>query len=81
MPTYLYCLVDPDAELALDDLVGIDGGAVRLLRTPPVAALVSDVGEGGVAPTAERARIHDAVVRRAMAATTPLPARFGQLFA
>ncbi len=80
MPTYLYCLVGPEAGVAVDGLAGIDGGVVRLLRAPPVVALVGDVNEGGLAPTAERIRAHDAVVRRALEVTTPLPARFGQLF-
>jgi len=58
--------------------VGLDGGAVRRLAS----AWVSDVPIRPVRATVERIRAHDAVVAAALdTGSTPLPARFGQVFA
>jgi hypothetical protein len=46
-----------------------------------VAAWVSDLPEDPGPATAELVRVHDRVVRAALALETPLPARFGQSFA
>ncbi len=76
----MYCLVErntpPPAELR-----GIDGGAVRSLVVGDLAVWVSDVGERAIAASPPRALAHDEVVRRALDLQTPLPARFGQIFA
>jgi hypothetical protein len=44
-------------------------------------AWISETPQAHVAPTVDRAREHDGVVRAAMAIETPLPARFGQVVA
>jgi len=78
MPAYLYCLVtsaEPPPALS-----GVDGQTVRAVKAGRLTAWVSDAVRP-LPPTADRARAHDAVVRRALAVETPIPARFGQLFA
>jgi hypothetical protein len=79
MTVYLYCLVASGHEPA-PGLAGLGGAPVRVVSAEGVDAWVSDLGEGGRA-TVAHAREHDAVVRAAMAQETPLPARFGQIFA
>lgn len=84
MPVYLYCAIPAAGEAAPAPppaLRGVDGAPVRLLPAGPIAAWVSDVDEPVLAPTVARARAHDAVVRAALAAVTPVPARFGQIAA
>ncbi len=77
-PTYLYCIVAPSAPGPSPATIGLDGGAVRRLGP----AWVSEVPARPVRATVERIRAHDAVVAAALeTGSTPLPARFGQVFA
>jgi gas vesicle protein GvpL/GvpF len=85
MPTYLYCLLNEKADPP-HGLTGLAEMAVRQLVVPVategvIAAWVSDVARGEVERGPEGARTHDSVCAAALATgTTPLPARFGQLF-
>jgi hypothetical protein len=80
MPLYLYCLTSPAADGPGAEVRGVDDAPVRALAVPGARAWVSDVASAP-APTVERARAHDRVIREAMRSGTPLPARFGQTFA
>ncbi|MFN2563626.1 MAG: GvpL/GvpF family gas vesicle protein [Gemmatimonadaceae bacterium] len=84
MPTYLYCLLipagGPDAGPAA--VRGIAGAAVRVLSAGSLEAWVSTVPAPPPAATAQTVREHDGVVSAALATgRTPLPARFGQIWA
>jgi hypothetical protein len=81
MPTYVYCLLTPTDDAPPDDLRGVDGAPVRVVRAGSVDAWVSEIVSRSPAPSVEGARMHDAVVRQALGRQTPLPARFGQTFA
>ena len=82
MPTYLYCVLTADSEPLVEMPIGIGGERVRELPVGPVSAWVESVTERTIAPTVERARVHDAVTDAALrTGVTPLPARFGQTFA
>jgi gas vesicle protein GvpL/GvpF len=77
-PTYLYCITAPAAPGPTQATIGVDGAAVRQLGP----AWVSDVETRPVRATVDRIRAHDAVVAAALdTGVTPLPARFGQVFA
>ena len=53
-----------------------------MLDAGPIVAWVETVAREAIPPTVERVRVHDAVTDAAMAAgATPVPIRFGQLFA
>jgi hypothetical protein len=81
MPTYLYCILPHQNEASFAMPVGFEG-MVRALEAGPVTAWVETVGAAPLAPTLERVRAHDAVTDAALATgVTPIPARFGQLFA
>ena len=61
--------------------IGVGGAAVTVLTAGPLAAWVETVATRSVAPSVEAVRAHDAVVTAALdSGTTPLPARFGQIF-
>lgn len=61
---------------------GIGGGAVRVLPAGSLEAWVSTVPTPTPAATVESAREHDRVVSAALATgRTPIPARFGQVWA
>ncbi len=81
MGTYLYCLLPRGVAIVPDDLTGIGGAAVRAITAGNLVAWVSTtdrVPEPGV----ELAKVHNDVVEAALAGdVTPLPARFGQVFA
>jgi hypothetical protein len=62
-------------------LCGIDGCPVRLVDGGTLRAWVSTVERRAITPSVERAREHDDVVRVALGRGTPVPARFGQVFA
>ena len=85
MPTYLYCLLSESADPP-SALSGLAGAAVQRLAVPfgdetPITAWVSEVDRAQVERGAGGAREHDLVCGAALATgTTPLPARFGQLF-
>ncbi len=80
MAIYLYCLTEPGCEPPAG-LRGIAGGAVRAVDVAGrLAAWVSDLPDEPGPATTEQAKLHDRVVRAALARETPLPARFGQSF-
>jgi hypothetical protein len=62
-----------------EGLVGVDGASVRTVEAAGLVVWLSAAGEG--APTLERVRDFDAVVRAALLTATPLPLRFGTRFA
>ncbi|HEX5437393.1 MAG TPA: GvpL/GvpF family gas vesicle protein [Gemmatimonadaceae bacterium] len=80
MATYLYCLLPVSHEPPPAALHGVDGGPVRAVNVGAMQLWVSDVERGALAPSIERARAHDQVVRCGLERGTPLPARFGQAF-
>jgi hypothetical protein len=81
MPTYLYCVLPTESEVLATMPRGFDG-AVRALDAGAVTAWVETVPDAAITPTVDRVRIHDAVTDAALATgATPIPARFGQLFA
>jgi hypothetical protein len=59
----------------------VDAAPVRALDAAGVSAWVSDTPNASMSPSVARARVHDDVVRDAMARATPVPARFGQVLA
>lgn len=59
-------------------LTGVGGAPVRLLDAGELGMWVSPAVAG--APTVERLREHDAVVRAALRSATPLPVRYGTAF-
>jgi hypothetical protein len=81
MATYLYCLLPPGADAPPGALAGVAGSAVRALPADGFIAWVSDVA-GAPPPSAAALAEHDAVTAAAVeGGATPLPMRFGQLFA
>jgi gas vesicle protein GvpL/GvpF len=61
--------------------IGVGGTAVRMLTAGPLTAWVETVAQRSVPPGMEAVRAHDAVVTSALErGTTPLPARFSQVF-
>ncbi|HKV52462.1 MAG TPA: GvpL/GvpF family gas vesicle protein [Gemmatimonadaceae bacterium] len=81
MPTYLYCVIPAGCDPPAASRRGVDAAPVRALDTAGVTAWVSTITETSMAPSVARARVHDEVVRDAMARATPVPARFGQVLA
>ncbi len=77
MSLYVYCLGDELPADAFEGLTGVGGAPVRLLKLGPLAAVVSDAGEEPVAVTEENLLAHNRVNAAALAASTPLPFRFG----
>jgi hypothetical protein len=79
MRLYAYCVslaADPEPRLSG---TGVLGRPVWTLEDGSLRALVSDVGEENVAPTRENALAHARIVERVLAATTPIPFRFGAI--
>lgn len=73
----LYCIRRPGEPLPLN-LHGPDGKPVRLIEEASLGAWISD----GRAPQGlQSVREHDRIVRAALRSATPLPARFGTVFA
>ncbi len=77
MSLYVYCLGDELPGDAFEGLTGVGGAPVRLLKLGPLAAVVSEAGEEPVAVTEENLLAHNRVNAAALAASTPLPFRFG----
>ncbi|SKC72111.1 GvpL/GvpF family gas vesicle protein [Krasilnikoviella flava] len=73
---YLYGLV-PSAARPPDDLAGIDGNLVRVIRLGRVAALVSDAPSGREPGLPDDVRVHAQVLDTVARAETVLPMRFG----
>ena len=77
MSLYVYCLGDELTEAAFGGLAGVGGAHVRLLSLGRLSAVVSDAGEEAAAVTEENLLAHNRVNAAALAASTPLPFRFG----
>lgn len=78
MSVYVYCLCDESATVTrLEGVAGVGGEAARVVLGEGLAAVVSEFGGERVPLTRENLRAHNAVLSRVLAATTPLPFRFG----
>lgn len=77
MSLYVYCLGDELSESAFEGLAGVDGAGVRLLGLGRLSAVVSEAREQAAAVTDENVLAHSRVNAAALAASTPLPFRFG----
>lgn len=77
MSLYVYCLVEGLPESAFEGLAGVGGARVRVLALGGFAAVVSEAGSEGSAVNEENLLAHNRVNAAALAATTPLPCRFG----
>ena len=81
MATYLYC-VRSDPIAPPEWLLGIDGRRVRSVEAGDLHAWVSDANGPSVEPNIDRVKAHDVVCAAALEdGDTPLPVRFGQIFA
>ena len=81
MATYLYC-VRSDPVAPPEWLVGVDGHRVRGVEAGDLLAWVSDTSGPTLEPSVDRVKAHDAVCAAALEdGDTPLPVRFGQVFA
>jgi hypothetical protein len=74
---YLYCLSDEATARVLLGVAGVGGVAPRLVDYDGLSAVVSEFAEASVAVTRENVLAHERVLSRVLAATTPLPFRFG----
>ncbi|MBV9957262.1 MAG: GvpL/GvpF family gas vesicle protein [Acidobacteria bacterium] len=74
---YLYCLSDEATARVLDGAAGIGGVAPHLFDCAGICAVVSEFASATVAVTRENVLAHERVLSRVLAATTPLPFRFG----
>jgi hypothetical protein len=77
MSLYVYCLGDELRESAFEGLAGVGGARVRVQSFGALAALVSEAGDGATAVNGENLLAHNRVNAAALAASTPLPCRFG----
>ncbi|MFF5446478.1 GvpL/GvpF family gas vesicle protein [Streptomyces sp. NPDC012888] len=78
MAVYVYAVTLPDHPCRVDGLTGVGGGTapVRVVSTPELRAVVSDVDEE-VRPKRRDLVAHQAVQDRLMESGTPLPLQFG----
>lgn len=78
MSLYVYCVGDELSESAFEGTTGVGGARVRVLSlTGRLSAVVSEAPAEPVAATEENLLAHNRVNAAALAATTPLPFRFG----
>jgi hypothetical protein len=78
MSLYVYCLGDELSESAFGGLTGVCGAAVRVLSLKGrLSAVVSAAPAEPVAVSEENLQAHNRVNAAALAASTPLPFRFG----
>src|SRR5437588_5468313 len=77
MSLYVYCLSDELEAATIEGLTGVGGAAVRVLSLGRIGAVVSGFEDESVAVTGENVRAHNRVNSQVLAATTPLPFRFG----
>lgn len=74
--TYLYAIIAGGDERTYGAL-GIDEGDVYTLSKGQVAAVISDMRNAKIRPERRNLAAHQAVLKRLMEDTTPLPMRFG----
>lgn len=75
---YLYAVVYAPQAMSLgEELKGINGGQVGIIRHGDLAAIVSDVPDEKLRPERRNIAAHEAVLRAVMETTTPLPFAFG----
>ena len=79
---YVYGIFPPDVELSGQQSgVGDPPGAMRLVRSGDLAALVSDVGLTSPLGTPDDLRVHQEILDRSAADVPVLPLRFGAVLA
>lgn len=76
--SYLYAIVASGAPLSYPS-IGIDGKDVYSIAGGPVAAVVSGVAGSRIRPERANLTAHQAVLKRLMEDTTPLPMAFGTI--
>ena len=81
MSLYVYCLGDDLGGAAFEGVAGVGGARVRVLDLGALAAVVSEAGAEEAAVNEENLLAHNRVNAAALAASTPLPCRFGTLAA
>ncbi|MEX2582373.1 MAG: GvpL/GvpF family gas vesicle protein [Gemmatimonadota bacterium] len=74
-----YCVRRAGEPSAPPDLAGVGGSSVRVVEAEGLGIWVSETD--GAAVNLERLRDHERVVRAALRSATPLPLRFGAVFA
>jgi hypothetical protein len=78
MSLYVYCVGDELSESAFGEAAGVGGARVRVMSlTGRLSAVVSEAPPEPVAVTEENLQAHNRVNAAALAASTPLPFRFG----
>jgi len=75
---YVYGIVPADARVP-EDLSGVGGGAVSLVRHDDLAGVVSEISTGQALGTRDDLLAHEDVVESLAAETTTLPLRFGSV--
>jgi hypothetical protein len=79
MSLYVYCLSDELTEEGLAGARGLNGEPARLVAHAGLGAVVSAFDEAPAPVTREHVLAHNRVNSQVLAATTPLPFRFGTL--
>jgi hypothetical protein len=75
---YVYGIVPADVQVP-EDLSGVGGGEVSLVRHDDLAGVVSEISTGQALGTRDDLLAHEAVVESLAAETTTLPLRFGSV--
>lgn len=79
MNLYVYCLSEELTEAVLAGVRGLGGEPARLVTPAGLGAVVSPFEEAPAPVTREHVLAHNRVNSQVLAATTPLPFRFGTL--
>ncbi|HXG95254.1 MAG TPA: GvpL/GvpF family gas vesicle protein [Blastocatellia bacterium] len=81
MNLYAYCLSNQPINNAIERAAGVANTLVRLIEVEGIRAIISEIGAERVTLTRENVLTHEAVIRRVLSQTTPLPFRFGTIVA
>jgi hypothetical protein len=76
MGRYLYAVIAGSADRAYG-AIGIDGAIAYVISDGEISAVVSNVPNGKIRPERRNLGSHQAVLRRLIEETTPLPVSFG----
>jgi hypothetical protein len=80
MNLYAYCLADEaEPTPALDHIVGVAQESPGLIGYKGIAAVVSSITGASISVTRDSVLLHEKVIGRVLARTTPLPFRFGMV--